>query len=109
MDSLVGAVVSHYRIVARIGAGGMGVVYLAEDQRLHRQVARKFLAPETAGDASAQRRFLREAQTVSALDHPNIATIFEVGDYNGQLFIAMAYYKGETLKGRIARITAGIN
>jgi eukaryotic-like serine/threonine-protein kinase len=103
MDPLVGAVVSHYRIVAPIGAGGMGVVYLAEDERLHRQVALKFIAPDASSDAAAQKRFLREAQTVSVLDHPNIATIFEVGDYCGQLFIAMAYYRGETLRQRIER------
>jgi dienelactone hydrolase len=103
MDPLVGAVVSHYRILSAIGAGGMGVVYLAEDERLHRQVALKFIAPDASGDPAAQKRFLREAQTVSALDHPNIATIFEVGDHRGQLFIAMAYYRGETLRQRIDR------
>ena len=75
MDPLIGAIVSHYKVLEPIGAGGMGVVYLAEDQRLHRQVALKFIASRAAGDTSAQRRFLREAQVVSALDHPNIATV----------------------------------
>ena len=103
MDPLIGAVVSHYRIVEQIGAGGMGVVYLAEDQQLHRQVALKFITPLAAADEAAQRRFLREAQAASALDHPNIATVYEVGNYEGQPFIAMAYYRGETLKSRIER------
>jgi tRNA A-37 threonylcarbamoyl transferase component Bud32/dienelactone hydrolase len=103
MDPLVGALVSHYRVIEKIGAGGMGVVYLAEDLRLQRKVALKFITPESAGDAVAQRRLLREAQAASALDHPNIATVHEVGDYQEQLFIAMAYYSGETLKQRLER------
>jgi tRNA A-37 threonylcarbamoyl transferase component Bud32/dienelactone hydrolase len=103
MDPLLGALVSHYRILEQIGVGGMGVVYLAEDQKLHRQVALKFIAPDSSGDISAQKRFLREAQVVSTLDHPSIATVYEVGDYQGQLFIAMAYYRGETLRHRIER------
>ena len=81
----------------------MGVVYLAEDERLQRKVALKFINPSSAGDAVAQRRLLREAQAASALDNPNIATVYEVGDFGGQFFIAMAYYQGETLKGRIER------
>src|SRR5580765_8162860 len=81
----------------------MGVVYLAEDERLHRKVALKFITPTSAGDAMAQRRLLREAQAASALDNPNIATVYEVGDFEGQFFIAMAYYQGETLKARIER------
>lgn len=103
MDPLIGAVVSHYKIVEQIGAGGMGVVYLAEDEQLHRQVALKFISPLAAADEHAQRRFLREAQAASALDHPNIATVYEVGNYQTQPFIAMAYYRGETLKRRIER------
>ena len=101
MDPLLGAVVSHYRVLEQIGAGGMGVVYLAEDERLHRKVALKFIAPSSAGDTVARRRLLREAQAASALDHPNIAIVYEVGDFQDQLFIAMAYYQGQTLKHRI--------
>ncbi len=103
MDPLQGALVSHYRVIEQIGAGGMGVVYLAEDMRLHRKVALKFISPESAGDAIAQKRLLREAQAASALDHPNIATVHEVGDFQDQLFIAMAFYSGETLKQRLDR------
>jgi dienelactone hydrolase len=103
MDPLLGALVSHYRVLEQIGVGGMGVVYLAEDERLHRKVALKFIVPASAGDADAQRRLLREAQAASALDHPNIATVYEVGDFGDQLFIAMAYYQGETLRRRIER------
>ena len=90
-----------YVIDAPLGAGGMGVVYLAEDERLHRKVALKFLPPSIAQDTHARARFLREAQAASALDHPNIATIYEIGDWDGQPFIAMAYYEGETLRQRI--------
>jgi dienelactone hydrolase len=103
VDPLLGALVSHYRILEQIGAGGMGVVYLAQDERLHRKVALKFIVPNAAGDATAQHRLLREAQAASALDHPNIATVYEVGDFEDQLFIAMAYYQGETLRQRIER------
>ena len=108
MDPLQGALVSHYRIIEQIGAGGMGVVYLAEDVRLHRKVALKFISPESAGDAIAQKRLLREAQAASALDHPNIATVHEVGDFQDQLFIAMAFYSGETLKQRLERAPMSI-
>lgn len=103
MDPLIGTIVSHYRVIEQIGAGGMGVVYLAEDVRLNRKVALKFIHPESAGDAVAKRRLLREAQSVSALDHPNIATVYEVGDVQDQLFIAMAFYHGQTLKQRLDR------
>ena len=108
MDPLTGALVSHYRVIEQIGAGGMGVVYLAEDVRLQRKVALKFINPESAGDAVAQKRLLREAQAASALDHPNIATVHEVGDFQDQLFIAMAYYTGETLKQRLDRAPMSI-
>jgi formylglycine-generating enzyme required for sulfatase activity/dienelactone hydrolase len=98
---VVGTTVSHYRIVKSIGAGGMGVVYLADDERLHRKVALKFLPPAVAQDPHARARLMREAQAAGALDHPNIATVYEVGEWNGQLFIAMPYYEGETLRQRI--------
>ena len=79
----------------------MGIVYLAEDERLHRKVALKFLSPAIAADPHARARFTREAQSASALDHPNIATIYEIGEWDGQLFIAMAYYEGGTLRQRL--------
>ena len=100
---MIGTRVSHYRIIEAIGAGGMGVVYLAEDERLQRKVALKFLAPTTAQDAHARARLLREAQAASALDHPNVATVHDIGESNGQLFIAMPFYDGETLRTRIER------
>ena len=99
---MIGASVSHYRVLQQLGAGGMGVVYLAEDVRLNRKVALKFLSPD-ARDPHAEARLLREAQAASALDHANIATVYEIGEWNGQLFIAMAAYSGETLRDRIAR------
>src|SRR5262245_718259 len=104
-----GRTVSHYRILTRLGGGGMGVVYKAEDTRLKRTVALKFLPPELTRDEEARQRFIQEAQAASALDFPNICTIYEVdscaieGSTETQLFIAMAYYDGETLKERIAR------
>ena len=99
---MVGTTVSHYRIICHIGAGGMGTVYLAEDANLKRRVALKFLPAETASDPEAAARLLREARAASALDHPHIATIYEVGDHAGQPFIAMAHYEGETLAARLA-------
>ena len=98
-----GRQVSHYRILKRLGAGGMGVVYQAEDSRLKRTVALKFLPPELTRDQSARERFIQEAQAASALDHPNICAIYDVDSVDEQLFIAMAYYEGETLRDRIAR------
>jgi formylglycine-generating enzyme required for sulfatase activity/dienelactone hydrolase/predicted Ser/Thr protein kinase len=100
---MIGKIISHYRIIEKLGAGGMGEVFLAEDERLNRKVALKFLPPPVALDADARARFEREAQTASSLDHTNVATIYEVGDTDGHLFIAMAYCEGETLKERIAR------
>src|SRR5215471_13633083 len=100
---MIGTKISHYHIAASIGAGGMGVVYLAEDERLHRKVALKFLPPAIAQDREARLRLRREAEAASALDHPNVATIYDIDEWNGQLFITMPYYEGETLRQRINR------
>ena len=99
-DSLAGQTVNDYRIVRRIGEGAMGIVYLARDESLDRDVALKFL---TAHDPASKSRFVREAKSASALDHPNVATIHEIGDWRGRPFIAMAFYDGETLKDCLAR------
>ena len=100
---MIGRAISHYKILDKLGEGGMGVVYKAEDTKLKRTVALKFLLFELTRDEKAKKRFIREAQAASSLDHNNICTIYEIDESeNGQLFIAMAYYEGETLKDKIA-------
>jgi serine/threonine protein kinase/Tol biopolymer transport system component len=103
-DHLVGRTLAHYRVVDYVGGGGMGVVYKAEDLRLERTVALKFLPPELTRDPDAKIRFLQEARSASGLDHPNICTIHEVGETDdGRLYLAMPHYGGETLRRRIER------
>ncbi len=110
MTLTAGSQLGPYQIVSRLGSGGMGVVYTATDPRLKRTVAIKLLPPDLTKDETAKQRFLQEAIAASALDHPNICTIYEINETpDGQLYLVMAHYEGETLKERISRGPLDLN
>src|SRR6516162_8510697 len=102
-DAFAGRVLSHYRLEERLGGGGMGMLYRGTDLKLGRAVAIKLLARHLVRDETAKARFVREARASSALDHPNIANVHEIGEEQGELFIVMALYQGETLKHRVEK------
>ncbi len=104
-DPILGRQISHFRVLRLLGRGGMGVVYQAVDLELEREVALKFLSSARSATARDEVRFRREAQATAALDHPNIGTVYEIGEHEGRRFIAMAFYDGETLAARLASRT----
>src|SRR5512136_2846295 len=101
---MIGKTVSHYKILEKLGEGGMGVVYKAEDTKLGRPVALKFFPPDLCADRQRKDRFIQEARIASSIDHPNVVSIYEIDEAeNDNLFIAMAYYRGDTLEARIKK------
>src|ERR687884_765416 len=96
-----GTLIGHYRILEPLGAGGMGAVYKARDEKLHRIVALKVLPPDSVADKDRRRRFLQEARAASSLNHPHILTVFEIGEADGEMYMAMEYVEGQTLRQKI--------